>query len=128
LLACHGSPHSFDEALPPDAADASLADALAGIDADVVAAGHTHMPMARRVGARWLINPGSVGLPYDPIPPDVTTANPPWAEFALLDADADGSLAIALGRAPYDISPLLAAIRASGMPFAEWCMDGWRAG
>lgn len=128
LLACHGSPRSFDEALPPDASNAMLADALAGIDAAVVAAGHTHMPMARRVGGRWLINPGSVGLPYDPIPADATTQNPPWAEFAILDAAADGSLAITLGRAPYDVAPLLAAFHDSGMPFADWCADGWRAG
>jgi predicted phosphodiesterase len=128
LLACHGSPRSFDEALPPDAADATLAEALAGFDADVVAAGHTHLPMARRVGGRWLVNPGSVGLPYDPIPPDATTVNPPWAEYAILDAGDDGSLGVTLGRAAYDVAPLLAVIRASGMPFADWLADGWRAG
>jgi putative phosphoesterase len=128
LLACHGSPRSFDEALPPDASDATLAEALAGVAADVVAVGHTHLPMARRVGDRWLINPGSVGLPVDPIPPDATAMNPPWAEFAVLDAGDDGSVAVTLGRAPYDVAPLLTAIRDSGMPYADWCADGWRAG
>ncbi|HEU5432701.1 MAG TPA: hypothetical protein VFU81_13620, partial [Thermomicrobiales bacterium] len=63
-----------------------------------------------------------------PIPPDATAANPPWAEYALLDAGDDGSLAITFGRAPYDIAPLLAAIRGSGMPHADWCASGWRAG
>ena len=31
--------------------------------ADVVLVGHTHRPSVRRIGDRWLVNPGSLGQP-----------------------------------------------------------------
>lgn len=128
LLACHGSPRSYDEALLPTLSDAALAEILAGVEADVVAAGHTHIPMLRRTGSLLLLNPGSVGLPYDPQPPGPESRNPAWAEYAVLDADERGGLAVTLGRAAWDVREIVAAAEASGMPHAAWYADGWVAG
>jgi len=40
-------------------------------DADVVVHGHSHLPAARRLGDRWLVNPGSARLPRGGWPPSV---------------------------------------------------------
>jgi putative phosphoesterase len=65
VLFCHGTPRSDEEIVTPLTPDERLAEILAGVDADVVVAGHTHMQQDRRVGSiRW-INAGSVGLPYE---------------------------------------------------------------
>lgn len=37
-------------------------------DADVVLCGHTHVPLLRRVGKRWMVNPGSLGQPRHGLP------------------------------------------------------------
>jgi putative phosphoesterase len=36
---------------------------LAGITADVLLCGHTHVPVLRRLGSKTLLNPGSIGQP-----------------------------------------------------------------
>jgi predicted phosphodiesterase len=63
-LVCHASPrsdmHSF---MPSDGeADAAL---LSDDDPDVIVFGHTHLQFRRSSGSRTLVNPGSVGLPFD---------------------------------------------------------------
>jgi len=40
-------------------------DALHGVDADLVVAGHTHQQDDRVVSGRRFVNAGSVGLPYE---------------------------------------------------------------
>ena len=41
------------------------AEVLAGVDAPLVVAGHTHQQHDRRVGEVRFVNAGSVGLPYE---------------------------------------------------------------
>jgi putative phosphoesterase len=41
---------------------------LESIDADVILLGHTHVPAIRRVGDRYLVNPGSLGQPRHGLP------------------------------------------------------------
>ena len=63
-LLCHASPRSDMTSFPPEPAyvDATL---LADEDPDVIVFGHTHIQFRRRAGSRTLVNPGSVGLPFD---------------------------------------------------------------
>ena len=63
-LYCHASPASdMDSFMPdPDPADEGR---LAGVDARVVVFGHTHLAFTREHDGVTLINPGSVGLPFD---------------------------------------------------------------
>jgi predicted phosphodiesterase len=63
-LICHGSPVSDVRSFLPDAADDD-AELLAGVTQSRVVFGHTHLPFARRAGAVELVNPGSVGMPFD---------------------------------------------------------------
>jgi predicted phosphodiesterase len=64
VLFCHGSPRSDEEMLLRTASDERLTEILAGVEADVVVCGHTHMQFDRTVGPRRVVNAGSVGLPY----------------------------------------------------------------
>lgn len=41
-----------------------LAEILAGVKADVIICGHTHMQFDRVAGDKRVVNAGSVGLPY----------------------------------------------------------------
>jgi predicted phosphodiesterase len=63
-LVCHASPRSDMLSFAPgsDEGDARL---LADDDPDVIVFGHTHIQFQRPSGARRLVNPGSVGLPFD---------------------------------------------------------------
>jgi predicted phosphodiesterase len=38
---------------------------FAGVDADVVVCGHTHMQFERTIAGKRVINSGSVGMPYE---------------------------------------------------------------
>jgi predicted phosphodiesterase len=65
VLYCHASPRRDDEMLTRLSSAERYADALAGIQANVVVAGHTHQQDDRRVGDVRFVNAGSVGLPYE---------------------------------------------------------------
>lgn len=66
VLACHGSPRDDDEVVLVDTRVPRWREALAPVPAEVrtVLCGHTHMPFARLVDRRWVVNPGSIGMPY----------------------------------------------------------------
>ena len=68
VLYVHGSPRADDEMLTPRTPEPQVEDALAGVEERVVVHGHTHIQYERRVGARHVIGPGSVGIPYAPAP------------------------------------------------------------
>ncbi len=38
------------------------------VNADVILCGHTHIPALRRVGSKWIVNPGSLGQPRHGLP------------------------------------------------------------
>ncbi len=64
---CHGSPVSDTRSFSPEA-DEHDAELLAGLAEGRLVFGHTHLPFARHAGEVELINPGSVGMPFDGIP------------------------------------------------------------
>ena len=124
LLCYHGSPQSFNDLLLPTTPFEEVDEALEGVTATVLAGGHTHQQMLRRHQGMLVLNPGSVGLAVDRVPFTFHSRNPPWAEYAILRA-GDGSLGIELRRTPFDVAALLAAVRESGMPHAEWYAGDW---
>jgi putative phosphoesterase len=100
VLYCHATPQS-DEPILTDAASADRFDeALRGVDARLVVAGHTHMQFRRD---RW-VNAGSVGMPYED---DVA------AFWAIVDEDVE------FRRTPFDVERAASEILASGWPPAE---------
>jgi predicted phosphodiesterase len=104
VLFCHGSPRSEHEILTRVTDDERVEAALAGVDADVVVGGHTHVQFDRTV-ARWrLVNAGSVGMPYEGVR---------GAFWALLGPD------VGLRRTDYDVEAAATAIEATGVLGAE---------
>lgn len=79
VLFAHGSPRDDDEVVLVDTRPSRWQEVLAQVPPQVriVCLGHTHMPFARLVDRRWVVNSGSIGMPYG-------SAGLPWT---LLDAD-----------------------------------------
>jgi putative phosphoesterase len=76
VLFCHATPRNDEEIFTKISPDERWNEALAGVDADVVVCGHTHVQFDRRIGDIRLVNAGSVGMPYE---------HEPGAYWALLD-------------------------------------------
>lgn len=62
LLCFHGSPHALDTYLYPETPEEEFRHELAAYQSYVLAGGHTHRQMLRRLGKTIFINPGSAGL------------------------------------------------------------------
>lgn len=111
VLFCHGSPRDDDEVVLVDTRMARWKEALSTLDKSVstVVCGHTHMPFARLVFGRLIVNPGSVGMPY----------GRPGAHWALLD---NGT--VQLRRTTFDYDAACAEIEErSGYPDAAAWAD-----
>jgi putative phosphoesterase len=78
VLFCHATPRNDEEIFTRDSPDERWAAALAGVDADIVVCGHTHVQFDRRIGDIRLVNAGSIGMPYE---------REPGAYWALLDGN-----------------------------------------
>ncbi len=100
----HGSPRSDEECVTRRTPDERVREFTEGIDAGVFVTAHTHMQFDRRAAGLRLVNPGSVGLPYE------TT---PGAYWALLGRDVE------LRRTDYDVEDAIARMRATDDPRAE---------
>lgn len=103
----HGSPRSDVESFWPEPA-ADEPELLAGVEARRVVFGHTHLPFHRRSAAGIeLLNPGSVGMPFD---------GDPRAAYALVGGAAE----VELRRVAYDHRSAAAEVRERfGGAFAE---------
>jgi putative phosphoesterase len=125
LLCFHGSPTSNTDVLLATPPEEELDRLFAGRRAAVMAGGHTHQPMIRRHRGMLIVNPGSVGLPFERGPAAGQVRNPPWAEYALIRWNS-GQLGVELRRVPIDSEAVIERALASGMPHAEWWAEGWR--
>ncbi|MBX3014808.1 MAG: metallophosphoesterase family protein [Caldilineaceae bacterium] len=123
LLCYHGSPRSYHDPIVATTPESELQTLLGTSPARILAGGHTHAPYVRRYREKLVLNPGSVGLPYETLA-NGKERNPPWAEYAVLDYDA-GAININLRRVPYAVEPLLAVAQACGMPYAAWWSADW---
>jgi predicted phosphodiesterase len=106
-LFVHGSPVSDVESFGPEPSedDDQL---LAGVSAARLVFGHTHHQFARRsAGGIELVNPGSVGLPWD---------GDARAAYATLSDDGE---TLDLHRVEYDVEAAASAVAALGGTWAE---------
>ena len=101
VLFCHASPRSDEEIITRISAESRVREILAGVDADVVVHGHVHVRYERRVAGVRVVNPGSVGLPYE---------GRAGAYWALLGP------AVEHRRSEYDVDGMVDAARALGFP------------
>lgn len=119
LALFHGSPRSNEEDVLAETAEGTLDDLLGAVDAAVMAGGHTHVPMVRRHRDRFVVNPGSVGLPFERYvgggPPRILAA----AEYAVVEARG-GDVSATLRRVPVDRTALRDAARAWSQPLGGY--------
>ena len=104
VLFSHGSPRSDEELITVETSEARLAEAIAGIAADVVVTAHTHVRYTRRALGCTFLNPGSVGMPYE---------GEPGAYWALLGPGIEHR------RTQYDLDETERRYRESGDPRAD---------
>ena len=100
-LFCHATPRSDEQLITSETPDDVLREALAGVDQEAVVCGHTHMQYVRAAAQRRVVNPGSVGIPYEAEPGAY------WAAFGP---------GVRLRRTPYDVELGATRIRQSGFP------------
>jgi putative phosphoesterase len=123
ICAFHGSPQSNLDELYRDTSDEQLDAWFAGHDAVVFAGGHTHVQMVRRFRSSYVINPGSIGLPFTNTA-DGREVNPAWAEIALVRING-AAIAVELRRVPVDRERTLQMARESEMPCFDWWGGDW---
>ena len=106
VLFCHATPRDDEEIVTRSTPDDIVRDALAGVTARTVVAGHVHVQDDRRVpDAPRLVNAGSVGLPYQ---------GSPGARWALLGDTVE------LRCTGYDVERAVSVISEVGYaPFTE---------
>jgi predicted phosphodiesterase len=100
-----------------------LAGFFEGHTATIMAGGHTHTQLVRRFRQSWLVNPGSVGMPFETF--STTTIQRPYAaEYGLVRWE-NGRITIQLHRVPYDTRQVAKITRASGMPHPDHWLANW---
>jgi putative phosphoesterase len=104
-LLVHATPRSDEELLLPETEDDAVDRMLNGVTERLVLCGHVHIQYRRTAGTREIVNPGSVGLPFD---------GDQRAAWAMLE---DG--AVGLRRTAYDVESVIEAVASSGAPLAE---------
>jgi len=124
LLAFHGSPRSNEEFLYPDTSSSTLEEVFAGHTEQVMVFGHTHVQMVSQHKEMTLINPGSVGMPFEFPRRGQDQRAFHRAEYAIIDM-TDGRLAIDLHRLPIDFEALTTTALKSGMPEVEFWLSTW---
>jgi len=124
MLCFHGSLRSSEEFLYPTVTPETLDEIFSGQDAKVLVGGHTHVQMIRQHGHMTLLNPGSVGMPFE-----FPTRGPEplallRAEYAIIDM-TDGKLTFDLYQLPIDFELFTATAIASGMPEVDLWLSTW---
>ncbi|CAM3804922.1 metallophosphoesterase family protein [Deinococcus frigens] len=126
LLCFHGSPEKDDEVLDAATPAERLQELRAGYGQQSIwIGGHTHQPLLRTLDGWRLLNPGSVGLPFEKR--GERYVNLAHAEYLLLDR-VDQSWSVTFRRVAYDLATLKGGILGSDMPHARWLADEWVEG
>ena len=124
ILCFHGSPRSNEEFLHPNASTELLDEVFTGHAAKIMIGGHTHIQMVRHHRRITLLNPGSVGMPFEFPMTGPNQHAIRRAEYAIVDI-ADDRFSIDLHQLPIDFEHLAQVARASGMPDVEFWLSTW---
>ena len=123
LLAYHGSPRSNVERIVSMTSFHDLDAMFAKHTARILIGGHTHQQFIRHYNQALLINPGSVGLPFERLGEGVDH-RPAWAEYAIITAER-GRVSVDLRRTPIELAKLRDSVMHSGMPDPKWWLQDW---
>lgn len=114
----HGTPRSHMEDLLATLTPEQVDECLAGTTATVMAGGHTHLQMLRQHRGILIANPGSVGMPFREFANGCAPEILAHAEYAIVEADADG-VTVSLRRVALDKAALKKEAAASSNPICR---------
>jgi predicted phosphodiesterase len=112
-LVVHATPRGDEDLLMPDTPDPELAEMLAGVKQRTLLCGHVHLQYRRQLDGREVINPGSVGMPFD---------GDQRAAWAIIDHGQ-----VTLRRSGYDLEAVVERLAEAGAPFTEMVVARLRA-
>src|SRR5574341_1592348 len=124
LLCFHGTPDSNTERIEPTISRDELDARLGSYHATVLVGGHTHLSMIRPHRRMLVVNPGSVGMPFEQPRQDGRTFLLPWAEYGIL-LSVGRLLSVDLRRVHYDIEAIKQAAMDSQNPDYRLWLDEW---
>jgi predicted phosphodiesterase len=127
LLLFHGSPSSNLVNLLPDTPDPDLDTLLGPERTTVMAGGHTHIQMLRQHHGTLVVNPGSVGAPFQEYPTSSQPVILPHAEYATVEARGE-DVSVTLHRLNLEASKLALAAAASRNPLSVELMRAYKRG
>lgn len=117
LLGVHAAPGRDDgPGINPVDTDDELVARVAGAEADIVFAGHTHWPVDRTADSIRAVNLGSIS---NPLPPDLR------ASYVIVEANETGHT-IEHARVEYDHDAVIAALDALNHPGRDWLIKHQR--
>lgn len=105
ILLVHGLRGDAFDGIYPTLSDAQVAARIRNVETPTLVAAHTHWPLDRHVEGRHILNPGSVGMPYN---------GDPRAQYMLLDL-VDGVWVPTFRQVDYDHSVVRAAFDELGL-------------
>ena len=103
VLFCHATPQNDVDIFTRLTLDSRLREILAGVDADLVVCGHTHMQFDRQLDGMRVVNAGSVGMPF----------GEPGAYWLSIGSGLE------LRRTDYDLDAAAARVRQTTYPQAQ---------
>jgi predicted phosphodiesterase len=124
IRAVHASPGSRSHPISVSTRDEEIARWFGPEACHVLCCGHTHIQLLRRLGARTVVNVGSVGMPFSSQHVGGQPTIFPWAEYAILDIGPHGT-AFELRRVSYDFSRFEQRFRECGFEDAETLLSAW---
>lgn len=125
LLLFHGSPNSNHRDLVAETPDAELEHELSSQGGQVLAGGHTHVQLLRQHRGRLLVNPGSVGMPFQRFVNGAAPTVLPHAEYALVERDQAG-ISVSLRRVELEKSALLRDVGAWHTELGAFLLQQYR--
>lgn len=124
LHCVHGSPRGFSEGIVAEQTREELSAILDGVTADIIVAGHTHVPLLRRLDKLLVVNVGSVGCPFERTYDGAPVRVLPWSEYAVIETSPSGP-SVQFLRVAFDVRELVHRILRSSMPGASAWADQW---
>jgi predicted phosphodiesterase len=118
VIAVHANALDDETFLDPDATDDELRSFFGGLKASLVLYGHTHRPFDRVLDGQRVVNPGSVGLPFD---------GDPRAAYLLVEC-GDTGCGVRRRRVEYDVERAVAAMELLDHPDRKRIVERLRSG
>jgi predicted phosphodiesterase len=113
LALVHASPESLWRAPAPEAGDAEVEKAYAGLGRPIAVYAHIHRSYVRKLGGMTVANTGSVSLSYD---------GDCRAAYLLVD-EIGPRIEIQIRRVAYDVEAEVKALKDCGLPHGDWVAE-----